>query len=99
MKTAILAAMTLDGKLAHNSSQFVDWTSKEDKRLFYGATKRAGVMVLGSNTFETFPEPLPNRLHVVMTHSTEGKKNTPGLVEYTAASPKDILEDLETRGL
>nr|AIA15183.1 RibD C-terminal domain protein [uncultured bacterium] len=98
MKTIVLAAVTIDGKLARNPSHFVDWTSREDKKLFYQLTKRSGVMVIGDNTFKTFPGPLPGRLHVVLTYTPAGKENVPGVVEYTAAPPEAILSDLEARG-
>lgn len=98
MKTIVLAALTLDGKLARNPSHFVDWTSKEDKKLFYATTKRAGVVVLGDNTYKTFPTPLPGRLHIVLTYTLAGKENIPGVVEYTSAPPGAILSDLQARG-
>nr|AIA18828.1 RibD C-terminal domain protein [uncultured bacterium] len=98
MKTIVLAAVTLDGKLARNSSHYVDWTSKEDKKLFYSTTKRAGVIILGDNTYKTFPAPLPGRLHLVLTYTPAGKENIPGVVEYTSAPPEAILDDLQARG-
>lgn len=98
MKTIVLAAVTIDGKLARNPSHFVDWTSHEDKKLFSQLTRRAGVLVIGDNTYRTFPAPLPGRLHVVLTYTTAGKESTPGVVEFTSAEPGDILADLEARG-
>lgn len=98
MKTIILAAVTIDGKLARDPAHYVDWTSREDKRLFFSTTKQAGALIIGNNTFKTFPSPLPGRLHVVLTYSLAGKENTPGLVEYTSASPEQIMADLEARG-
>lgn len=98
MKTIVLAALTLDGKLARSPSHFVDWTSKEDKKLFYATTKRAGVLVIGDNTYKTFPTPLPGRLHVVLTYNLAGKENIPGVVEFTSDPPAKILADLEARG-
>jgi dihydrofolate reductase len=98
MKTIVLAAVTVDGKLARNTSHFVDWTSREDKKLFYRLTRQAGVMVIGDNTYKTFSAPLPGRLHVVLTYRTEGKENIPGVVEFTSLTPEAILVDLEARG-
>jgi dihydrofolate reductase len=56
------------------------------------------VLILGNNTYKTFPSPLPGRLHVVMSHSLEGKENVPGVVEYTNASPEETVAGLEARG-
>lgn len=98
MKTSLMCAITLDGKIARNDHEFVNWSSKEDKRLFISTTRRIGVMILGQSTFNTFESPLPGRLHIVVTRDTTGKKNIPGQVEYTSDPPEKILSDLEARG-
>jgi|SRR5947207_5103443 len=98
MKITLVMVTTIDGKIARNDHQFVDWSSKEDKRLFYRLTRKAGVVIMGHNTFETFSPPLPGRLHIVMTSTTEDKTNIPGQVEYTSASPEEIVADLQARG-
>ncbi|HKP54686.1 MAG TPA: dihydrofolate reductase family protein [Chloroflexia bacterium] len=98
MKIILMAAVTLDGKIARNEAHFVDWSSREDKKLFYSTSKRAGVIIVGNNTFKTFPSPLPGRLHVVLTSTTEDKQDTPGVVEYTNSPPEQIVAELEARG-
>nr|AIA18575.1 RibD C-terminal domain protein [uncultured bacterium] len=98
MKITLVMVMTLDGKIARNEHHFVDWSSKEDKRIFFGLTKKAGVMIMGHNTFETFTPPLPGRLHVVVTSTTGDKTGIPGQVEYTSASPEEIVASLRERG-
>nr|AIA13702.1 RibD C-terminal domain protein [uncultured bacterium] len=98
MKIMLLAAVTLDGKIARNELHFVDWTSKEDKKLFFNTSKRAGVIILGNNTYKTLPIPLRGRLHVVLTRTPEEKESMPGAVEYTDRSPEEIVADLEARG-
>ncbi len=98
MKVILVAAVTIDGKLARNSAQFVGWTSREDKRLFFSTSKRAGVIIMGNNTFKTLSAPLPGRLHIVLTNDLTGKENTPNQVEYTNQPPESILADLEARG-
>jgi dihydrofolate reductase len=98
MKIILMAAVTIDGKIARDEAHFVDWSSREDKKLFFSTTKRAGVIILGNNTYKTLPSPLPGRLHVVLTRSLVGKENVPGTVEYTDAPPEQIVADLEARG-
>jgi dihydrofolate reductase len=98
MKIIMLAALTIDGKLARNPAHFVDWTSREDKRLFASTTRQAGVLILGNNTYKTLPAPLPGRLHVVLTYSLAGKESVPGEVEYTDEPPPRIVAGLEARG-
>src|SRR5438270_9430073 len=98
VKITLVAAITLDGKLARNSAHFVDWTSREDKKLFFSTSKRAGVIIMGHNTFKTLPAPLPGRLHVVLTNDLTSKESIPNQVEYTNQPPESILADLEARG-
>nr|AIA15687.1 RibD C-terminal domain protein [uncultured bacterium] len=98
MKVIMVMVMTIDGKIARNDHQFVDWSSREDKKSFFDATKQAGVLILGHNTFKTFDTPLPGRLHVVITSKDMHDKSIPGSVEYTTKSPQEIVDDLEQRG-
>jgi dihydrofolate reductase len=98
MKIILMAAVTIDGKIARHEAHFVDWSSKEDKKTFYATSKRAGVIIVGNNTFKTFPSPLPGRLHVVLTRDTSDKASVPGEIEYTSDTPQEIVSDLEARG-
>lgn len=99
IKAYIIVAQTADGKIARDSNHEADWTSKADKRHFIEMTKKSGVMVMGLNTFKTFPSPLKDRLHIVYSndHNSE-KDNIPGVVEYTKDSPDVLLKKLEERG-
>jgi dihydrofolate reductase len=56
------------------------------------------VLIVGHNTFGTFPSPLPGRLHVVLTRDTSDKADIPGVVEYTDKAPQEIVASLEARG-
>lgn len=99
IKTFIIVAQTADGFIAKNSGHEATWTSKEDKKRFVEITKRAGVMVMGLNTFNTFPSPLPGRLHIVYSPDENARDNNiPGVVEYTKDSPVDLIKKLEERG-
>ena len=99
IKTFIIVAQTADGFIAKNSGHEATWTSKEDKKRFVEITKRAGVMVMGLNTFNTFPSPLPGRLHIVYSPDENvSEKNIPGVVEYTRDAPADLIKKLEERG-
>nr|AIA15780.1 RibD C-terminal domain protein [uncultured bacterium] len=94
----LLAAITADGKMARNTAHLSDWTSPEDKRVFVAESRRAGVIILGNNTYKTLPRPLPGRLHIVLTSSTADKTDIPGVVEYTSATPAEIAASLGSRG-
>jgi dihydrofolate reductase len=93
-----MAAVTIDGKIARHEHHLVDWSSKEDKKLFMQTSKRAGVVILGNNTYETFPSPLPGRLHIVLTTNLADKQNRSGEIEFTDRSPAEIVAALESRG-
>ena len=70
IKCFIVAALTADGFLAKDKNQVsTSWNSSDDKKHFIELTKRAGVVVMGSTTFETFNKPLKDRLNIVYSHS------------------------------
>ena len=64
-------ALTLDGRIAKDSDHFPDWTEKADKKLFVQTTKRCGVMIMGSKTYDTIGKPLPGRKNIVLTRDEE----------------------------
>ena len=97
MKVKLLMAMTLDGKIARNSDHFPDWTGPEDKKLFVKLTKEAGVLIMGSRTYDTIGKPLPGRLNVVMTRDSGRETKEPELL-ITTKSPEEILTVLESKG-
>ncbi len=98
MRVILLAAVSLDGKLARDAAHLSDWSSPEDKRLFRAETRRAGVLILGHNTYKTLARPLPGRLHIVLTRTPPAQAGIPGVVEFTAAPPAALLADLAKRG-
>ena len=99
IKVFIIVAQTTDGFIARHSQHEATWTSRDDKKRFVEITKRAKVMVMGQNTFKTFPSPLPGRLHIVYSPDADAEKNNiEGIVEYTKDSPADLIKKLEERG-
>lgn len=93
MKIFIIAAQTLDGFIAKNDHHLASWTSKEDKKFFVQRTKEAGVMIMGSKTFETIGKPMPGRLNIVYSR----EKQYEG-VEVTSLPPAELIKNLEARG-
>ncbi len=93
----MLMAQSLDGKIAKDSNHFPDWTGREDKKLFVRITKRAGVVIMGSKTFDTIGTPLPNRRNIVMTRNKSRKSHWENLV-FTDKSPGEILGRLYRDG-
>ncbi len=97
MDVILLMATTLDGMIARDSSQLVDWTGKADKKYFVQVTKAAGAMIMGSKTYDTIKRPLPGRLNIVMTRDTSRVSHDENLI-YTDQPPAQILRDLEQQG-
>jgi dihydrofolate reductase len=96
IKVIMMMAMTVDGKIAKDKNQFANWTSREDKKLFVEISKTCGVVMMGENTFNTFPAPLKDRLNVVFTEDLN-KPAIPG-VEWVSGEPELVLEKLEKMG-
>ncbi|MEH0021822.1 MAG: dihydrofolate reductase family protein [Desulfobacter sp.] len=96
MDVILLMATTLDGMIARDSNQFVDWTGKADKKYFVDVTRDAGVMIMGSKTYDTIGRPLPGRLNIVMTRDKTRESRDENLV-FTDQDPGDILKDLEQK--
>ena len=107
MKVLLIAAISVNGKIACSSDQSsLEWTSKEDTKFFVEKTKECGVMIMGRKTFDTIGHALKDRLMMVMTRTPSlikpclptGIGGRVEGVEFTDKTPKQILEDLENRG-
>ena len=97
MKVILIMAITVDGKIGKSRDHFPDWTGTEDKRLFAKLSKEAGVVIMGSRTFDTIGKPLPQRKNVILTRNKSRKSEWENLV-YTDKPPPAILSDLEAEG-
>jgi dihydrofolate reductase len=96
MKVSLIAAITADGLIGKDQNHLADWTSPEDKKLFVKLTKEAGVMVLGSRTFDTIGRALPGRRMIVLTSRPE--RYSVENVEFTNESPSAVVARLEQEG-
>ena len=92
----MMMAITADGKIAKDSTQFADWTSREDKKLFVEVSKNCGVIMMGENTFKTFPAPLKNRLNVVFSEN-QNNEAVEG-VKWVNGDIEKVLEELAGLG-
>jgi len=61
------------------------WHLKDDLKRFKALTS-GHCIIMGRKTFESFPKPLPNRTHIVITRQKE----------YTAPEGVSIVNSLET---
>ena len=90
-------ATTFDGKIAKDSDHFPDWTGKADKKLFVEITKQAGVIIMGSKTYDTIGRPLPGRKNIVITRNTTRTSDHDNLI-FTQDAPQKILQKLSEEG-
>jgi dihydrofolate reductase len=97
MKVTLVMAVTLDGKIGKSPDHFPDWTGKEDKRLFVNLSRKAGVVIMGSKTFDTIGVPLPGRKNVIFTRDKRRKSEWENLI-FTDQEPEALLADLEREG-
>jgi dihydrofolate reductase len=97
MKVILVMAQTVDGKIGLNSAHFPDWTESADKKLFVRVSKKAGVILMGSKTFDTLGAPLSGRKHIVLTRNPDGRSEGDQVV-FTSQKPAEILADLERGG-
>ena len=89
--------MSADGYIAKDAAHAAFWTSKEDKKRFVELTKRAGVVVMGLNTYNTLGRPLKERVNIV--YSPEKVADVGDhKVETTNKPPRELLADLAARG-
>lgn len=96
ISVTLMMAITVDGKIAKDSQQFANWTSHEDKKLFAEISKSHGVVMMGENTFKTFPAPLKDRLNVVFSEQ-ENQIEVPG-VKWVKGDLTKVLSELEVMG-
>jgi dihydrofolate reductase len=95
IKVFLIAAISADGFIGKDESHSpMYWTSKADKKRFVELTKRAQVVVMGSNTYKTIGSPLKERLNIVYS-----KDKTFEGVEMTQDSPLELINKLEARGI
>ncbi|MDY0360098.1 MAG: dihydrofolate reductase [Desulforegulaceae bacterium] len=96
IKVILVMALTADGFTARFSNEYTDWSSAADKKLFLEISKKAGVVIMGKNTYNTLKSPLKNRLNIVMGKNdiNQVEKN----LRFFSGDPLLLLEELENQG-
>lgn len=102
MKVILVMVQSIDGKITRWEDQNVyEWTSSEDKKHFRQLIKEVRLMVMGRKTFELArPKPQEGILRVVVTKNPPEfqSEQVPNQLEFTSASLKVIVQNLEKRG-
>ncbi|MFC1787713.1 dihydrofolate reductase family protein [Patescibacteria group bacterium] len=95
MHITLIAAMSVDGKIAQSADQLsLDWTSKEDFQFFVEKTKELGTVIMGRKTWETIGRPLKDRRTIVMTRHKITETDLEG-VEFTNEALQELIERLK----
>ena len=97
MKVILVMAVTADGMIARGSMELIDWTGKADKKYFVHVTREAGVMIMGSKTFDTIGKVLPGRKNIVMTRDKTRTSQDEELI-FTHQTPGQVIKDLQAQG-
>lgn len=97
MKVILLMTITLDGRIALDSEHKADWSEKADKKIFVELTKRAGVIIMGSRTYDTIGSPLSGRKNIVLTRD-KSRASTEANLVFTDQTPAEIVSSLEKEG-
>ncbi|MDJ0780565.1 MAG: dihydrofolate reductase family protein [Desulfosarcinaceae bacterium] len=96
-KVILLMALTVDGRSGLNADHFPDWTGAADKRMFKSLSQKAGVVIMGSRTFDTIGKPLPGRLNVVMSRNPDRVSQHPDL-RFTDQTAAEVLQMIGAAG-
>ncbi|MBI3120028.1 MAG: dihydrofolate reductase family protein [Candidatus Kerfeldbacteria bacterium] len=101
MKIVLVMVATADGVISKRIDQTVDWSSKEDKKIFIEETKKLGTIIMGSTTYRVIGRHLPGRLNVVLTSDPAkfANQTIPGELEFMCGTPQEIVGVLEKRGV
>ncbi len=97
MKLTMMMAITADGIIARDRDHFPNWTSRADKGMFKKISQEAGVVIMGSRTFDTIGKLLPGRLNVVLTRRPEHYQALENLWIYSNPVEK-LVTDLSRQG-
>ena len=105
LRVVAIAATSLDGKITRHNDPGTAFTSKADKAYFQTALTEFDCSIMGRKTFAASQKFIlshltEKRLRVVMTRDPEAvaEFEQPGILEFTDASPNQLLESLGQRG-
>lgn len=102
MKTVLVFVSTLDGKVTKWGDPHVkSWSSQKDQDYFNKVWANAGLIIMGSKTFNAEPfRPSLNHLLIVMTSRPAKYKSQEvlGKLEFTDKSPHQLAKRFENEG-
>lgn len=99
MRTILYMAISIDGKTT-GLNEDVSWVTEDDIKRMDDCMLECGVMVMGSKTYFSFGDDLPNdkALQVVMTKQNELLEKKMNNVIFTSDEPEQVLSMLNQKG-
>ena len=102
MKVSVVVVMSLNGKITRGSGGSVmSWASQADGAFFKQILAENSVHIMGNRTYQSAKlKPNSTKLRVLLTRQPDAHFDAaiPGEIEYTAARPTAIINDLQNRG-
>ena len=105
MRVIGLAVISIDGFLTRHDETGVSFASAEDQELFRSTMYSCGATVMGRKTFESVRDRIVGDrggrlLRTVMTRDPAAYSDLhrEGALEFTSASPREIVSSLARRG-
>lgn len=105
VKVILIVVESLDGFITRHDTPGAGWASGADQRWFRSCLQDFDCRIMGRKTYETVREtilahPTPAVRRMIMTHSPAAwaADSIPGVLEFTAASPTEIVESLRQDG-
>ncbi|MFD2099319.1 dihydrofolate reductase [Flagellimonas iocasae] len=94
MKRLIIIAAAAENNALGKDNDLV-WHLPDDFKRFKALTTGHKI-IMGRKTLESFPKPLPNREHIVITRDTEYTPKFPCTVVHSIEKAIDLVNDGET---
>ncbi|TYB92613.1 MAG: dihydrofolate reductase [Kosmotoga sp.] len=92
---SMVVVSSINGIIAKNEKDSIDWGSKQDKTFFKNITQDSGAVIFGRKTFDNIGKPLPGRLNIVMTRNPESYESIKGKLFFTNMRPDKLLSYLQ----
>ncbi|MDP3940783.1 MAG: dihydrofolate reductase family protein [bacterium] len=104
MNVILVMVQSVNGKITKGSSPNIyTWTSKEDQDFFFSLLQKHNLTVMGNTTYQASKGRFKlsdKRLRIILTRHPESyeAEHIPGKIEFTNATPVELLASLEKRG-
>ena len=82
---SLIAATSIDGRIAAPGFEGARWTSKEDKKFLHELLDKSDVVVVGTTTYALAKGPLSKRNCIVFSHKKSLTRTSPKLVTINPA--------------